>query len=257
MLWQWNEYVALIDAEHVALSAPPQTRQRKDADLQPPVRCRHEGNPAAALATLLQGVQPSLLAKRQRLQVLLGYPWASSVVLPWQPGLAGNDASWSGYAQGLLREQGFESPLRVRVERAGFGQARLAFAADAALLDGIAAQIVEAGWYLSGCRDLMSATLLRYRRQLMAADYTLTIVEPGAVTTLVRSEREWRDVATLVLADGQSASEALGATELLTQQAQQTPPANRYWSGTVDAAAVSMQADAIWLGSPLLQKEAA
>ncbi|MCP1289510.1 hypothetical protein NK214_04830, partial [Chromobacterium sp. S0633] len=86
----------LIDAELATLLPPA------GAPAQPR-RCRHHGKPAEALAMLLGGAARRRPAWRNRVRLLLGYPWAHSQLLPWQDGLSGQRAQWCAYARGLLR----------------------------------------------------------------------------------------------------------------------------------------------------------
>ncbi|WP_202948712.1 hypothetical protein, partial [Chromobacterium haemolyticum] len=144
MPWPWNDRIVLIDAELATLLPPGDIPGQ-------PWRCRHHGKPAEALAMLLGGVKRRRPAWRNRVQVLLGYPWAHSQLLPWQDGLPGQRGQWRAYAQGLLRERGVAGELDIRLAPAAYGAARLAFAAQLPLVAGLRAAAREAGWWLAGC----------------------------------------------------------------------------------------------------------
>lgn len=244
MPWPWNDRTVLIDAELATLLPPA------GAPAQPR-RCRHHGKPAEALAMLLGGAARRRPAWRNRVRLLLGYPWAHSQLLPWQDGLSGQRAQWRAYARGLLRERGVAGELDIRLAPAAYGAARLAFAAQAPLLADLSAAARAAGWRLAGCRDLLSSCLQAHPRAL--ASDALVLAEAGAVTCLWRGERGWEDLITLALAPGQSAAEGVAAAEALCGR---EPGGDYDWCAT-HGPAQPPAARARWLGfaHPLLASQ--
>ncbi|MGB3433878.1 hypothetical protein [Achromobacter sp.] len=236
----WNEQAVLIDAEYASLFAPalpPETR----------LRCRHEGDPASAVAALLAMVRQRRPRWRNRLHVWLGYPWAQGQLLPWQPGMPGGDSHWRGYAQALLRERGMVGEWRVRLGAARHGRARLAVAADANLLDRLQRAVSESGWAMAGCRDLLSASLERYRRPLRQLGKCLVLAEAGAMTCVWQSPEGWDDMITLQLAPGQPPTSGVAAAEALCGR----PIAAGYgWASTLSPQQSPAPPQARWLGFP-------
>lgn len=240
MPWPWNERTVLIEAEEAILLPDVASEGKR-------WRCRHHGKPAEALAMLLGGAARARPAWRNRVHVLLGYPWAHSQLLPWQDGLAGRQAQWRAYALGLMRERGIGGELALRLTPPRHGAARLACAADAALLGEIAGAARAAGWRLAGCRDLLSSSLQRYQRALAQDRRALVVAEAGAVTCLWRGERDWEQLLTLALAPGQSAIDGVAAAEALCGR----EPGGAYcWAATLGPAQQPMAAQARWLGFP-------
>lgn len=238
MPWPWNDRIVLIDAELATLLPPDDIPGQ-------PWRCRHHGKPAEALAMLLGGVKRRRLAWRNRVQVLLGYPWAHSQLLPWQDGLSGQRGQWRAYAQGLLRERGVAGELDIRLAPAAYGATRLAFAAQLPLVADLRAAAREAGWRLAGCRDLLSSCLQHHPRA--PASGGLVLAEAGAVTCLWRGERGWEELLTLALAPGQRAAEGVAAAEALCGR---EPGGDYDWCATQGPTQQPLAARARWLGFP-------
>ena len=106
MPWPWNERTVLIEAEEAILLPDVAS----EALALPPPRQAGAGAGYAA-----GGAARARPAWRNRVHVLLGYPWAHSQLLPWQDGLAGRQAQWRAYALGLMRERGIGGELALRL----------------------------------------------------------------------------------------------------------------------------------------------
>ncbi|WMD18302.1 hypothetical protein RAS12_16795 [Achromobacter seleniivolatilans] len=236
----WNEQAVLIDADNVTLLSPERAAAAR-------LSCRHEGNPAAAVTALLGTLSLRRPQWRNRLHVWLGYPWAHAQFLPWQANLPVGADHWRAYAQALLRERGITAELRMRLSPARHGRARLAFAADATLLDTLERQLREQGWRLGACRDLLSATLLRYGRRVRGPAGGLVLAEPTAMTCLWHSAQGWDDLVTLETPPCQSADAAIAAAEALCGR----PATLAYgWASACSQQQLPPPPQAQWLGFP-------
>jgi hypothetical protein len=236
----WNEQTVLIDAEHASLLAPGVASDDR-------MKVLHAGDPATAVASLLGAVERRGPRWRNRLNVWLGYPWFHGQLLAWQPGLKGGDSHWCNYAQALLRERGITGSLRVRLGAARYGQARLAFAADATMLDALERKVGEQGWTVAGCRDVLSASVQRFRGALSHAGQCLVLAERTAMTCLWQSEQGWQDMITLQMSPGQSADAGIAAAQALCAR---TAPAQYGWVSTLAPQQLPPAAQARWLGFP-------
>lgn len=236
----WIEQDVLIDAESVSLLAPGVAAADR-------ILCRHHGDPASVTAALLAGRPQPRPHWRNRLNVWLGYPWFHAQVLPWQPGLPAGDSHWRAYALALLRERGVTGPLRISLGAARYGHARLAFAADAAMLDALERQTSEKGWRVGRCQDVLSASLQRYHRQLHTPGQCLVLAEPAAMTCLWQSEAGWEDMITLQRTSDQRAGDSIAAAEALCGRA---PVTDYAWASTVGPRQLPLAPQARWLGFP-------
>lgn len=236
----WVKQDVLIDAHSVSLLAPGVAASDR-------LTCRHHGDPASVTAALLGGRPRRWPQWRNGLRLWLGYPWFHAQVLPWQPGLPASDKHWRAYALALLRERGVVGPLRISLGAARYGCARLAFAADAAMLDALERQVAEKGWRVWRCQDVLSASLQRYQRQLRAPGQCLVLAEPAAMTCLWQSAGGWDDMITLQCVPGHGSGDSLAAAEALCGRG----PATDYaWASTVAPRHLPPAPQAHWLGFP-------
>ncbi|WP_207001675.1 hypothetical protein [Trinickia mobilis] len=217
----WTECIATVDVERVSIVAFNLPRLRPGRDFCVPISEPHCGEPAAALSALLARVERRAGRARNRLHLLLGYPWAHAAVLPWQEALP-NRQAWSAYASSVLSEQGAPGALRVAVEEGGFGRARLAAGVDDSMAALLMAAGTEAGWQVASCGDLLSATLARHAKRL-GRDYALALVEPESVSCLYRRNGAWIDAATLMRGAGQPAQTAIDAVTVMCGQTAASP----------------------------------
>ncbi|MDX3988865.1 MAG: hypothetical protein QHC88_26755 [Achromobacter sp.] len=236
----WNDHAVLIDAEHVSLLSTTTAVHER-------LKIVHDGQPAEAVSALLAS-RPSVRPRwRNRVRIWLGYPWVHTVRLPWQPGLPGGDTHWCGYAQALLRERGIAIPTRVRLGPASHGQARLAVAADAVMLDALEAQLREQKWTVAACHDLLSSALHRFQRAVRTDGACLVLAEAGAVTCLWPSAQGWEDMITLQLSPGQSHASAVASAQALCDRPVMPQCA---WTSTLVSPDVALPEDARGLGFP-------
>lgn len=230
----------LIDADKVSVLSASTPREQGWTR-------QHGGDPAAAVAELLAGMRRRGGAWRNRLRVWLGYPWAQAQVLPWQAQLGGGDSHWEAYALGLMRERGIDGPLRLRLDPGAYGRARMAYGADAEMLDALEASVSAGGWRLQACHDLLSSCLSIHRAVLRDAGQGLVLVEAEALSCLWWSDQGWDDLITLRREPAGPVDALVSAAELLCGREGGT---DYCWSAVGGSMALPAREPARWLGAP-------
>jgi hypothetical protein len=180
-----------------------------------------------------------------RVQVVVGHPWAHGVVLPWQDGLV-SDTAWDGYARALFAARAQRGALRIRVEAGRRGHARLAVAVCDTLLASLAAVCRAAGRRLVGARDALSDALEVHAGRLNRDDFRYALLQPRVVTCVFRRAGEWADVVTLPRAGGRP-DDWFSAAALMSGQ----PASGAAFASALDGAlpaAFAGDADVMFVG---------
>ena len=211
----WNNAVVVLDAGTLRVWAGPGWQLRRDG--VPRVVVEHGGRPADALAAVLGDLPRARLPMQNRLQIIVGYPWTHCVVVPWQDGVLSASA-WDAYARSLFAARAQRGALRIRIEDAPYGRARLAVAACEATLEALADVSRAAGWRTVSCRDALSASLCMHGRRLVGDDYRFALLQPRVGTCLFRRAGEWADAITLPRLGGGHIEEWLTAAALMGGQ---------------------------------------
>lgn len=243
MLWRYREIQVWITMQRIYC-------QRDHLE---PQSFNHDGDPIERLNHYL-AAQPRLpLRWRNRVTVVVGYPWARCLVLPWQSTLSGKDSEWKDYASGLLRAQGVREDKRILLTPPSFGQARLASALDTNWLSQLHNSIVTHGWTLTECVDLYAFNLRRHSHVLKFNQKNLIMVEPNMLHCFWWGEQGWADMLSLQTSPEQALENTVYVAEVLAEQ-----PIGQtyYWLTVYNSLPRLLQDDAHLLGyvHPLLEQ---
>ncbi|KWU23330.1 hypothetical protein GJG85_07815 [Burkholderia sp. MS389] len=143
-----------------------------------------------------------------------------------------SDAAWDGYARALFAARAQRGALRIRIEAARHGRARLAVAACDTLLASLATVSRATGWRLVSVRDALSASLTLHAGRLSAEDCRYALLQPRVVTCVFRRAGEWADVVTLPRAGGRRLDDWFAAAALMAGQ----PLAGAAFASALDGA---------------------
>ncbi|WP_107311058.1 hypothetical protein [Burkholderia metallica] len=208
----FNDAFAYVDAYRLHIWTSTCLSRRTDGPL---VDIAHDGAPALAFAAALRSLPKARSVLLNRVRMQFSYPWAQAIVLPWQSGLW-SDAAWYAYGRALFEARAVRTPLAIRIEPARFGRPRLAVALPDDVLSGCVEASRATGWTLTGCRDVLSATLQTHRRLMRERDLQVLLRQPDVATCLFRRDGEWADIITLPNRANQGVGDLVGAAALMS-----------------------------------------
>lgn len=208
MLWHCRKLQVWITMKHIYCQL----------DKLETERLHHDGDPIECLIDYLSA-QPRLPFRwRNRVTVVVGYPWARCLVLPWQSTFSGKDSEWKAYASALLRTQGIQEEVKILLTPPSYGQTRLASTLDEKWLLQLNHTIAAHGWTLTSCLDLYNFNLKRYSQVLKCNRNNLVMIEPHVMHCFWLGEKGWEDVLSIFLSPDKNLEDNLCIAEILADQ---------------------------------------
>ncbi len=181
-------------------------------------RIHHDGDPIQCLIYYM-AAQPRLPFRwRNRVTVVVGYPWARCIVLPWQSTFSGKDSEWKDYACALLRSHGINENVRISLPPPIYGKARLASTLDEKWLLKLNHTIVSNGWTLTSCLDLYSFNLKRHSQVMKCNSNNLVMIEPNVMHCFWSGEGGWEDVLSIYLSPEKTLKETICLAEVIAEK---------------------------------------
>jgi hypothetical protein len=138
---------------------------------------------------------PLALGERapRRLDVILSHHFVRYALLPWNAALKTDDA-WRAYAEHRLAaiHGAPAAPWALRVAATAPRGARIACAAEQALIDALQAKLRERGVRLASVQPHLMAAFNRSRRRLRGASCWLVVEEAGRLALALIERGAWR-----------------------------------------------------------------
>ena len=208
MLWRCHELKVWITMKYIYC-------QLDQLEIQ---SFHHDGDPIKCLTYYLAG-QPRLRFRwRNRVTVVVGYPWSRSIVLPWQSTISGKDSEWKDYASALLRIQGIQEDVRILLTPSSYGQTRLASTLDEDFLFQLSHTIDTHGWSLKCCVDVYNFNLKRHSQVLKYNHNNLVMIESNIMHCFWSGKKGWDDALSIYISPERTLKENLNLAEILAEK---------------------------------------
>lgn len=159
---------------------------------RPDIEIRHEDRPAEVMTEVLKTLSVIYPSIQNRVDIVIGSPWAHSVVLPWAD-YAWSLRTWKSYAQAQFAARMPDMQLKIRILDEEHGYSRIGVGIHYGFQIAIRRAVAEAGWKISGMRDLLSFSLSANADAIQDEDFCFLLAEKEVVTCLFRHRREWRN----------------------------------------------------------------
>jgi hypothetical protein len=162
---------------------------------QPDIQIRHDDRPTEVMTEVLKTLSIIYPSMQKHVDVIIGSPWMHSIVLPWTD-YARSLQTWKSYAQAQFSARIKDAYLKIRVLDEDHGCSRIGVGIHRDFLAKIKRAVADAGWGISGIRDLLSFSLSASVDAIPDENFCFLLAERGSITCLFRNRGEWRNAVT-------------------------------------------------------------